>query len=64
MSTVRRYTADGVRVTAYACPNCRGYHLERRWCHVCDGAGFIKTYELVPPAEARQALSKFRGEDA
>ncbi|RWY01814.1 hypothetical protein EQH75_19205 [Pseudomonas aeruginosa] len=23
------------------CPACRGYDLERRWCHVCDGRGVV-----------------------
>lgn len=25
-----------------SCPNCRGYRLERQWCHVCNGSGFVK----------------------
>ncbi|HHM6395371.1 TPA: hypothetical protein ACRNQ2_004105 [Pseudomonas aeruginosa] len=23
------------------CPYCRGYDLERRWCHVCNGRGVV-----------------------
>ncbi|WP_225104371.1 hypothetical protein, partial [Pseudomonas aeruginosa] len=23
------------------CPYCRGYDLERRWCHVCNGSGVV-----------------------
>ncbi len=23
------------------CPYCRGYNLERRWCHVCSGRGVV-----------------------
>jgi len=26
-----------------ACPICRGYSLEKRWCHKCGGAGVVET---------------------
>ena len=24
------------------CPKCRGYNLERQWCDLCDGKGYVK----------------------
>ncbi len=33
---------EGIRMSQFRpCPACRGYDLERRWCHVCDGRGVV-----------------------
>lgn len=32
------------------CPKCRGYNLERQWCHICQGTGQVRSgiKERVP----------------
>lgn len=41
-----------VRSPFRSCPACRGYDLERQWCDVCKGYGYVDA-----------ALSSQRGED-
>ncbi|WXL23935.1 hypothetical protein WG219_11265 [Ectopseudomonas mendocina] len=38
------------------CTHCRGYELERRWCHVCDGKGLVMTEAAKALAPSNQRI--------